>query len=86
MCLAIPGKIIEISADKKVATVDFGGAKQVVRLDLLDELDDGHIGHYVLVHVGYAIQLMTQQEAEETLKIFYEYADAMEKELQREQT
>lgn len=86
MCIAIPGKIIEIGADKKVATVDFGGVKQAVRLDLLGELDDGHIGSYVLVHVGYAIQFITQQEAEETLKVFYEYADAMEKELQGKST
>ncbi|MCD5409557.1 MAG: HypC/HybG/HupF family hydrogenase formation chaperone [Methanocellales archaeon] len=86
MCIAIPGKIIEIGADKKVATIDFSGVKQVVRLDLLGELDDGHIGNYVLVHVGYAIQLMTQQEAEETLKVFHEYADAMEKELQGKST
>jgi len=86
MCLAIPGKIIKISDDKKVATVDFGGVKQEVRLDLLKEVDDSIIGNYVLVHVGYAIQLMTRQEGEETLKLFYEYADAIEKELQREQT
>lgn len=82
MCLAIPGKIIKISDDKKVATVDFGGVKQEVRLDLLYGIDDSMIGNYVLVHVGYAIQLMTQQEGEKTLKLFSEYADALEKEIQ----
>ncbi len=84
MCLAIPGKIVEISADKKVASVDFGGVKQQVRLDLFENVDERLLGSYVLVHVGYAIELMSQQEGEATVALFSEYLDVVEKELQGE--
>lgn len=78
MCLAIPGKMVKIDGDEKVAIVDFGGLKQEVRLDLVD-IDESKIGHYALVHVGYAIQIMSPEEGEETLELFREYADAVEK-------
>ena len=84
MCLAIPGKIVKIDGDKKVATVDFGSLRQEVRLDLVD-IDESHMGHYALVHVGYAIQVMSPEEGEETLQLFREYADAVEKDIIEEQ-
>ena len=55
------------------------GIKQDVQLDLVD---GATVGHYVLVHVGYAIQLMTPAEAKETFALFSEYADALEQELE----
>ncbi len=84
MCLAVPGKIVKIDGDKKIAIVDFGGLKQEVRLDLVD-IDESHLGHYALVHVGYAIQVMPPEEGEETLQLFREYADAVEKDIIEEQ-
>ncbi|MDI6859834.1 MAG: HypC/HybG/HupF family hydrogenase formation chaperone [Methanocellales archaeon] len=83
MCLAIPGKMVKINGDEKVAIVDFGGLKQEVRLDLVD-IDESKIGHYALVHVGYAIQIMSPEEGEETLELFHEYADAVEKDIREE--
>ncbi|MBN2487891.1 MAG: HypC/HybG/HupF family hydrogenase formation chaperone [Methanosarcinaceae archaeon] len=77
MCLAIPGKITEISDDRTVATVDFGDLKKQVRLDLLFG-EDVKPGSSVLVHVGYAIQLISPDEAEETARLFDELADVME--------
>lgn len=63
MCLAIPGKILEINENR--ATADFGGVKRGVQLDLLEDISKGD---YVLVHVGYAIQTIDSEKAEEILK------------------
>jgi hydrogenase expression/formation protein HypC len=69
MCLAIPGKILKI--DEKVGTVDFGGVRRDVRLDLLERVQEGD---YILVHVGYAIQVLDRAEAEKILKSWAEIA------------
>ncbi len=69
MCLAVPGKIIEIDKDKQHATVDYGdGTKRIVNISLVDV----KIGTYVLVHAGFAIQTVDPKEAEETLELFRE--------------
>ena len=68
MCMAIPGEIL--SRDGFDATVDFGGTRQNVRLDLLPE---ARVGDKVLVHVGYAIQVVDEQAAQETLELLREY-------------
>ncbi len=69
MCLAIPGKVLKI--DGQAATVDFGGARREVRLDLLRNVREGD---YVLVHAGYAIQTLDEKAALETLKAWEEIA------------
>lgn len=84
MCLAVPGKIVKIDNIQKVAIVDFGGLKQEVRLDLVD-IDESHIGHYALVHVGYVIQIMSPEQGEETLELFRECADAVEQDIMAKQ-
>ncbi len=73
MCLAIPAKIVEIEG--KDAVVDYGELKQKIRLDLLEDVK---IGDYVLVHVGYAIQKLDEEEAKETLRILEELASLEE--------
>jgi hydrogenase expression/formation protein HypC len=65
MCLAIPGKVE--SVDFPFATVDFNGTKKKVRIDLLDDLK---VGDYVLVHVGFAIQRMDEEDVKELEKIW----------------
>jgi len=67
MCLAIPAKVIEVQGD--VAEVDFG--QGVVR-DVNIVLVEAHVGEYVLVHAGYAIQVIDQEAAEETLRLWEE--------------
>jgi len=69
MCLAIPGKLLKI--DEKVGVVDFGGVRRDVRLDLLEQVQEGD---YVIVHVGYAIQVLDQAEAKKILKSWAEIA------------
>ena len=66
MCIAIPAKILEINGE--VAKVDFGGAVRDANISLVD----AEIGEYVIVHAGFAIQVMDEKEANETLEIFRE--------------
>lgn len=73
MCIAIPAEVIELK-DGNVAVVDYGSLQQEVRVDLVDV----SIGEYVLVHVGFAIQKLSKEEALETLEIFKEIYGAME--------
>ncbi|MEW6401481.1 MAG: HypC/HybG/HupF family hydrogenase formation chaperone, partial [Chloroflexota bacterium] len=68
MCLAVPGKIIEIyEQDKlKMAKVDYGG---VFRETCLDYVPEAKVGDYCVIHVGFAISLMNEKEALETLDL-----------------
>ncbi|NHI94192.1 MAG: HypC/HybG/HupF family hydrogenase formation chaperone [Candidatus Lokiarchaeota archaeon] len=70
MCLAIPAKVLEIDGD--VAKVDFGGIQKKVFTTLIDSVE---IGEYVIVHAGYAIEVQTADEAEETLKMMNDYVE-----------
>ena len=80
MCLAIPGKVIEIdhSSDPKMGNVSFGGIQKKV---CLEWLPDVKVGEYVIVHVGFALSKMDEVEALETLKLFEQWGEAYEKEL-----
>ena len=62
MCLAVPGKIISVSGEDlaRQARVDFGGVLKEVNLAYLPE---AQIGDYVLVHVGFAISVVDEEEA-----------------------
>ena len=72
MCLAIPGKILEINEDKKSALVDFDGLKQNVIIALLMNPE---IGKYVIVHAGYAIEQMNEEDALVAIEQWKEIAD-----------
>lgn len=71
MCLAIPGKVLEIddTVQPKMGKVNFGGINKRVCLEWIPEVK---VGEYVIVHVGFAISKMDEKEAMETLKIFEE--------------
>ena len=63
MCLAIPGKIVEISADSPVsAIVDVAGVRRQIDLTLLQE-DKAVVGDWVLIHVGFAMSKISEQDA-----------------------
>jgi hydrogenase expression/formation protein HypC len=74
MCLGIPGKIIEIYETNglKMGKVDFGGVTREACLDYVPEAD---IGDYTIIHVGFAISMVSEEEAQETLRIIREIAD-----------
>ena len=72
MCLAIPGKIIEIvDADNHIAKVDVSGVRRNINIGML-ESEDARVGDYVLIHVGFAMSKIDEKEAEETLRILHE--------------
>lgn len=73
MCLAIPAKVIRLD-DGDWAEVEIGGVRNRVSTLLLDEVA---VGDYVIVHVGFAINRLDVDEAERTLALFDEIADAM---------
>jgi len=75
MCLAIPAKITKI--DGTDAEVEIGGISRKASLMLTPE---ARVGDYVLLHAGYAINVVDQKEAEETLAIFAEISQLMEQE------
>jgi len=73
MCIAIPAEIIEKKGEN-IGLVDYGDLRQEIRLDLVDV----DVGDFVLVHVGFAIQKLTRDEALETREIFRQVYAAME--------
>lgn len=68
MCLAFPGRILSVDGD--FAKIDFGGGtiREGINVSLVEAKPD----QYVLVHAGYAIQVMDQEEAEKTLSYWKE--------------
>jgi hydrogenase expression/formation protein HypC len=79
MCLAIPGKLIEIyqKDSLRMAKIDFGGISKEICLEYTPE---AKVGDYALIHVGFAISLMDEDEAQETLKLLKEI-DEIENEI-----
>ncbi len=69
MCLAVPGRVVSIQEDdgQTMAQVDFGGVRKEV---CLDYVPDARVDEYVIVHVGFAIQRLDEQSAQETLATF----------------
>ena len=69
VCLAIPGKVVEIESNKYHAIVDYGeGTKRKANISLVDV----KVGDYVLVHAGFAIEVLNKKEARETIALFRE--------------
>jgi hydrogenase expression/formation protein HypC len=66
MCLAVPAEVKSIEGH--MATVDYGGVSRTANISLVD----AKVGDYVIVHAGYAIQVLDREEAEKTLEIFQE--------------
>jgi len=81
MCLSIPSKIVEIDVDN-MATVDTMGIKRQVSLDLM--ADEVGIGDYILIHVGFAMNKIDEEEALQSLQVYREMLEAMEKEERRQ--
>jgi hydrogenase expression/formation protein HypC len=79
MCLAIPGRVVEITDEgNQLAKVDVSGVVRNVNVGLLDDVraDD-----WVLIHVGFALSKVDEQEAQATLALLQEMGEAYEQEL-----
>jgi hydrogenase expression/formation protein HypC len=82
MCLAIPGQIVEIvDPSNRLATVDVAGVRRNVNVGLLDE---GAVdpGDWVLIHVGFAMSKVDEQEARATLRLLEDLGAGYEQELE----
>ena len=82
MCLAIPGQIVElVDADKNLAKVDVSGVKRVINVSCV--LDDNHpfescIDDWVLIHVGFAMSRINEEEARKTMAVLDEMGEMMQ--------
>ena len=72
MCLGIPVKVIEV-LDSDTGKVDFNGTKMKAGLTLIDNVK---VGDWVILHAGYAISKLNEEEAQETLQLFREIMEA----------
>lgn len=74
MCLGVPGKIVEIyeANGLSMGKIDFGG---VTREACLAYVPEAVIGDYTVIHVGFALHLISEQEAQETLALLMEIAE-----------
>ncbi len=79
MCLGVPGKIIEIyeAGSLKMGKVDFGG---VVREACLEYVPEAQVGDYTVIHVGFAISLINEEDAQASLETLREIVN-LEQEL-----
>ncbi len=69
MCLAIPARVEQLTADNS-AIVNLGGVRKEISLALVEEVA---VGDYVIVHAGYALQKLDEEEAARTLALFAEF-------------
>lgn len=75
MCLAIPMRVVELEGGAGIAEVE--GVRREVSFALLGDV---HVGDYVIIHSGFAIQKLDENEAEETLRLLRELAGNLENE------
>jgi len=77
MCLAVPGKVIEIKLTDPIlmGKVDFGG---VIREVCLEAVPEVKIGDYVIIHAGFALNILSEQEARDSLHAFRELDEIQE--------
>lgn len=87
MCLAIPMKVTKVEGDpndfttSQIATVDADGISKEVRLDIVDHWPK--VGDYLIIHAGFAIHSLVEEEAKKNLALLRELAETMPEELLR---
>ena len=80
MCLAVPAQIVEVVDEAKLlAKVEIGGVTRNVNVGLVDGVSPGD---WVLVHVGFALSKVDEEEAQATLRLLQRMGDAYEQELE----
>jgi hydrogenase expression/formation protein HypC len=73
MCLGVPAKILETGGG--LAVVELGGVRREISVMLIDDVS---VGDWVIIHAGFAIEKLSEEEAEQTLALFREIADSDE--------
>lgn len=83
MCLSIPSKVVEISEDETVCTVDTMGVQRDASLLMMQ--DQGlKIGDYVLIHIGFVMEKIDEKEALSAIELYHELLEAMDEEERRQ--
>ncbi len=83
MCLGLPGQLIEITdADRHLAVAEVSGVRRVVNIGLLlNDEDDVSVGDWVLIHVGFAMAKIDEEEARSSLEFIEELGSVYDDEL-----
>ena len=79
MCLSIPSKVVKIDTERNVATVDTMGVQGEAGLELMEE-GDVKIGDYVLLHIGFIMNKIDEEDAMESLKVYKEILEKLDEE------
>jgi len=79
MCLSIPSKVVKIDTEQNVATVDTMGVERDASLDLMQE-GSVKIGDYVLLHIGFIMNKIDEQDALASIQTYKEIIDLMDQE------
>ena len=83
MCLAIPSKVLAINSETNTATIETLGVSREASLDLMQE--EVQVGEYVLLHIGYVISKIDTDSALESLELYKQIVQEIEKEMEQEQ-
>lgn len=78
MCLAIPSKVVSIDIKTNSVTLETLGVQRQASLDLMSE--EVHIGEYVLLHIGYVMSKIDEEDALQSIKLYEEMIEKMEDE------
>jgi hydrogenase expression/formation protein HypC len=79
MCLSIPSKVVKIDTERNVAIVDTMGVEREAGLELMEE-GDVKIGDYVLLHIGFIMNKIDEEDAIESLKVYNEILEKLDEE------
>ena len=82
MCLSIPSKVVKIDKERNVAIVDTMGITREAGLELMQE-DEVQIGDYVLLHIGFIMNKIDEEDALESLKVYNEILEKLDEEERR---
>jgi hydrogenase expression/formation protein HypC len=80
MCLGIPGQVVERQAGSDLALIDVSGVRRVVNVALLEE--DVRAGDWVLIHVGFALALIDENEAQRALSMLQMMGSGLDEEFE----
>ena len=79
MCLSIPSKVVKIDKEMNMATVDTMGVKREAALDLMEE-NDVKLGDYVLLHIGFVMNKIDEEDALASIETYKEILELMDEE------
>ena len=82
MCLSIPSKVVKVSDDKTMCTVDTMGVQRDANLMMMEE-GDVQVGDYVLLHIGFVMNKIDEKEALASIETYKEILEAMDEEERR---